>query len=127
MSTVEKDTIKCESVFNDTRTHRFLWKRVWNKDLPLACVIMLNPCQADNIITDTTTAIESEDIIFDEWFLVSENVEGTVYNAVPEQCDNDCLYTASMFRLNLNDVYSHRIIAMERTFKRTYANNTRTN
>lgn len=55
MSTVEKDTIKCESVFNDTRTHRFLWKRVWNKDLPLACVIMLNPCQADNIITDTTT------------------------------------------------------------------------
>lgn len=70
----------------------------------------------DNIITDTTAAIESEDIVLDEWFLVSDNVEGTVYNAVPEQCDNDCLYTASMFRLNLNDVYSHRIIAMERTF-----------
>ncbi len=53
----EKDTIKCESVFNDERTHRFLWKRVWNKDKPIACVIMLNPCIAYNIITDTTTSL----------------------------------------------------------------------
>ena len=51
-----------------------------------------------------------------EWILIAENVEATVYNAVPEQCDNDPLYTASMFRLNLDDVYSHRIIAMEKTF-----------
>ena len=51
----EKDTIKCEAIFNDERTHRFLWKRVWNKDKPLACVIMLNPCMADTIVTDTTT------------------------------------------------------------------------
>ena len=48
----EKDTIRCESVFNDDRTHRFLWKRVWDKDKPIACVIMLNPCIADNIIND---------------------------------------------------------------------------
>lgn len=53
----EKDTIKCESIFNEDRTHRFLWKRVWNKDKPLAAVVMLNPCIADNIITDTTTAL----------------------------------------------------------------------
>lgn len=53
----EKDTIKCEAVFNEERTHRYLWKRVWNKDKPIACVIMLNPCIADNIITDTTTAL----------------------------------------------------------------------
>ena len=54
----EKDTIRCESVFNDDRTHRFLWKRVWDsKDKPIACVIMLNPCIADNIITDTTTSL----------------------------------------------------------------------
>ncbi len=53
----EKDTIKCESIFNDERTHRFLWKQVWNKDKPLMAVIMLNPCQADNIITDTTTSL----------------------------------------------------------------------
>lgn len=54
----EKDTIRCESIFNDERTHRFLWKRVWDsKDKPVACVIMLNPCIADNIITDTTTSL----------------------------------------------------------------------
>ena len=53
----EKDTIKCEAVFNDEKTHRFLWKRVWNKDKPLACVIMLNPCLSDNIVTDTTTSL----------------------------------------------------------------------
>lgn len=50
------------------------------------------------------------------WKLASKNVIGTVYNAVPEQCDDDCGVTASGFRLNLFDVFSHRIIAMERTF-----------
>jgi len=53
----EKDTIKCEAIFNEDRTHRYLWKRVWNKDKPVAAVVMLNPCIADNIITDTTTAL----------------------------------------------------------------------
>ena len=53
----EKDTIKCESVFNDEHTHRFLWKRVWNKDKPLAAVIMLNPCISDNVVTDLTTSL----------------------------------------------------------------------
>lgn len=53
--TVEKDTIRCEAVFNEEHTHRFLWKRVWNKEKPVATVIMLNPNQSDNIITDTTT------------------------------------------------------------------------
>ena len=52
----------------------------------------------------------------DEWKLISENVEATVYNAVHEQCDNNPIYTASMFRLDTTNVYSHRIIAMERTF-----------
>ena len=53
----EKETIKCESIFNDAHTHRFLWKRVWNKDKPLVTVLMLNPCHADNVITDTTTSL----------------------------------------------------------------------
>lgn len=53
----EKDMIKCEAIFNDDRTHRFLWRRVWSKDKPLACVVMLNPCLADTIITDTTTSL----------------------------------------------------------------------
>lgn len=50
------------------------------------------------------------------WNLAADNVIGTVYNAVPEQCDDDCGVTASGFKLNLFDVFSHRIIAMERTF-----------
>ena len=54
---VEKDTIKCEAVFDDDKTHRFLWKRVWNKDKPVISVIALNPSLSDNIITDTTTAL----------------------------------------------------------------------
>ncbi len=51
-----------------------------------------------------------------DWILVDDKTIATVYNAVPSQCNNDCGNTASMFRLNLNDVLSHRIIAMERTF-----------
>lgn len=51
----EKDTIRCEAIFNEDHTHRYLWRQVWNKDKPMACVIMLNPCIADTIITDTTT------------------------------------------------------------------------
>lgn len=58
----------------------------------------------------------SQNTVLNEWVLVAEDVEATVYNAVPEQCYGDPSYTASMFRLNMDDVYSHRIIAMERTF-----------
>ena len=53
----EKDIIRCEAVFNDDHTHRLYWKRVWNKDKPLAAVVMLNPCLSDNITTDTTTTL----------------------------------------------------------------------
>ena len=51
-----------------------------------------------------------------DWQLAANDVHATVYNAEPKQCNADCGRTASMFRLNLNDVGSHRIIAMERTF-----------
>ena len=53
----EKDTIKCEAIFNEEKSHRLYWKRVWNKEKPLACVIMLNPCLSDNIVCDTTTSL----------------------------------------------------------------------
>ena len=53
----EKDTIKCESVFNDDHTHRYLCKRVWDSKLPCMAVIMLNPCMSDNIVNDTTTSL----------------------------------------------------------------------
>jgi len=59
---VEKNSIKCEAVFNDTHTHRYLWKRVWNKEKPLAAVLALNPSQSDNVITDTTTTLTVNNI-----------------------------------------------------------------
>ena len=49
------------------------------------------------------------------WELIASDVVATVYNAEPEQCNDDISHTASMFRLNLSDVLAHRIIAMERT------------
>ena len=51
----EKETIKCEAIFNEDRTHRLLWKQVWDKEKPLVCVVMLNACMANTVITDTTT------------------------------------------------------------------------
>ena len=63
-------------------------------------------------------AIESiaEAAPIDQWELAADDVIVTVYNAVKGQCNNDPSHTASMFRLNMQDVASHRIIAMERTF-----------
>ena len=53
----EKDVIKCESVFNDDRSHRFIWKRIWDKEKPSVAVVALNPAHADNTILDTTTGL----------------------------------------------------------------------
>ena len=50
------------------------------------------------------------------WQEVSKDALATVYNAVPGQCNNDVVHTASMFKLNLGDVLSQRVIAMERTY-----------
>ena len=52
----------------------------------------------------------------DAWEEVSKDALATVYNAVPGQCNRDVAHTASMFKLNLNDVLSQRVIAMERTY-----------
>ena len=59
----EKDTIKCEAVFSEDKKHRFLWKRVWDKDRPMACVIMLNPCHADTLTMDVTTSLVANNIV----------------------------------------------------------------
>lgn len=53
----EKMTVKCESLFSDDHLHRYVWKRIWDKDKPLAAVLALNPAQSDNLITDTTTSL----------------------------------------------------------------------
>lgn len=54
----------------------------------------------------------------DAWEEISNDALATVYNAVPGQCNSDVVHTASMFRLNLGDVLSQRVIAMERTYMR---------
>ena len=41
----------------------------------------------------------------------STSVTATVYNAVVEQCNSDPGHTASMFELDLDNPYSHKIIA----------------
>lgn len=53
----DKDTIKCEATFNDNKTHRLLWKRVWDSKKPMACVISLNPALSDTLIMDTTSSL----------------------------------------------------------------------
>ncbi len=52
---VEKSTIRCEAIFSDDHTHRFLWRRIWDKDKPTICVLMLNPVFSDTCVFDTTT------------------------------------------------------------------------
>ena len=35
---VEKDTIKCEVVYDDSKQHRLMWKQVLDAKKPLDCV-----------------------------------------------------------------------------------------
>ena len=75
---IEKDTIKCESIFNDERTHRYFCKRVWDKTKPL-----LNPCHADNIMNDSTTTYVGVD------YLVSDgrNKYSVPFDLIGEKVD----------------------------------------
>lgn len=54
------------------------------------------------------------------WKEIADDAVITVYNAVPGQCNADCGTTASGFKLNLNNVASHRVVAMERTFMKEF-------
>ena len=50
----------------------------------------------------------------------SDVVVATVYNAVPEQTNSDPSHTASMFKLDLEDPYKHRIVAVSRDLLKKY-------
>lgn len=82
----------------------------------------LTPEQSNEIKEIVKTEVKQEkpaeknEPVIETWKLAANDVIATVYNAKPSQCNNDFGTTASMFRLNLYDVSSHRIIAMERTF-----------
>lgn len=63
---------------------------------------------------------ECTDPYADNWTIISDNVTATVYNACAKQCNSDYGHTASMYELNLDDVLSDRVIAMERTMMAEY-------
>lgn len=56
----------------------------------------------------------------EEWRLISDRTTATVYNAVPSQCNNDYLHTASMYVIEPERIPKQRILAMERTFMAEY-------
>ena len=49
------------------------------------------------------------------WILISSCTTATIYNAVPEQCNEHPSVTASGRVIDLNQVGDLRIVAMERT------------
>jgi hypothetical protein len=59
---------------------------------------------------------EKKNNVQSDWKKISNDAIVTVYNAVPEQCNTDVNHTASMFKLDLKNPASHRIVALERTF-----------
>jgi hypothetical protein len=80
-------------------------------------------CDKNNIpeitkqeVIEIVDEVSNTDAKNSHWELANSNTIATVYNAIPAQCNGDFGHTASMFRLNLNDVLSQRVIAMERTF-----------
>ena len=56
--------------------------------------------------------------------ILEDKVHATVYNAVPEQTNSDPGHTAFMFKLDLNNPYKHRIIAVSRDLLEKYPNGT---
>ncbi|MBR6517652.1 MAG: hypothetical protein IKT40_12545 [Bacilli bacterium] len=121
-----------ESIFGFDSINRFnndikkLIKKMIIGGMSIAAITTMvnNYCSERNIPNKTKQEVlsivndlnKTDNFKNSDWKLVDDKTIATVYNAVPSQCNNDCQHTASMFRLNLNDVLSHRIIAMERTF-----------
>ena len=134
--TLVENQILMESMFKNVRNFSDLLKIVKNlafKGVLTASLItniclyyQLNDAQKEQIqavaedatemVDDTTNNKESKG----PWQLVCGGAIATVYNAVAGQCNPDYGRTASMFRLNLRNPYSHRIIAIERTMMDKY-------
>ena len=124
-----------ESMFKNVRNFSDLLKIVKNlafKGVLTASLItniclyyQLNDAQKEQI---QAVAEESVEVVDDSssndekgpWELACGGAIATVYNAVAGQCNADYGRTASMFRLNLKNPYSHRIIAIERTMMEKY-------
>jgi hypothetical protein len=119
-----------ESIFEVTSIAEFkkeikkLIRRMLLTGMSVAAIIAMinNYCDIHNVPSQTKEEVLSmvdasdESNAMKDWKLVDSKTIATVYNAVPAQCNGDFGHTASMFRLNLNDVLSQRVIAMERTY-----------
>lgn len=54
----------------------------------------------------------------DSWTVAATSVTATIYHAVPAQCNDDYLHTASMRTVVPETIAEDRILAMERTMMR---------
>lgn len=134
--TLVENQILMESMFKNVRNFSDLLKIVKNlafKGVLTASLItniclyyQLNDAQKEQIqavagetteVVDDTTSSEEDN---SPWQLACGGAIATVYNAVAGQCNPDYGRTASMFRLNIKNPYSHRIIAIERTMMDKY-------
>lgn len=131
-NTIMESHIIIESIFEVSSISEFkreikkLIRRMLLTGMSVAAIISMinNYCDSHNIPYETKKEVLSmidntsnEEVNnMNDWTLVDNKTIATVYNAIPAQCNGDFGHTASMFRLNLNDVLSQRVIAMERTF-----------
>lgn len=49
--------MKMKCVFSEDSSHRFLMKKIWNKELPQANIITISPSECHNVVNDLTTNI----------------------------------------------------------------------
>lgn len=54
---IEVITMKMKCVFSENSSHRFLMKKIWNKELPQANIITISPSECHNVVNDLTTNI----------------------------------------------------------------------
>ena len=134
--TLVENQILMESMFKNVRNFSDLLKIVKNlafKGVLTASLItniclyyQLNDAQKEQIqaVAEETTEVVDDTISNQEdnspWQLACGGAIATVYNAVAGQCNPDYGRTASMFRLNIKNPESHRIIAIERTMMDRY-------
>lgn len=54
---IEVITMKMKCVFSEDSSHRFLMKKIWNKELPQANIITISPSECHGVESDLTTNI----------------------------------------------------------------------
>ena len=129
--TLIESQVIIESIFEVSSVREFkqearkLIRKLLLTGMSVAAIISMinNYCEENHIpdetkeeVLSTVNDMPEETNPMADWKLVDSKTIATVYNAVPAQCNGDFGHTASMFRLNLNDVLSQRVIAMERTY-----------